>query len=246
MGLMDAAPLFFRSMPPWLTADGSASDNLRDNGQRDNRMKYLIIVLLLAPVLEVTALMLACPAGILEKSFEEETRRLSGELYEEELMKLAGFAGFMERKVLRESGAAPLLRRIFVPDEEERKRSGALADMGAGMFLEVSKRFSLMSALFYRYMLRLGVFVLRAEAFVPVMLAALVSGFLRRRIRRSAFGITSAVRQRFAVRGLVATLWLSLLYDLSPCLFTPAVAAFEVICACFFVGSTVANLEKRI
>ena len=209
-------------------------------------MKYLIIALLIIVGAEILVMAVFYPEENLRKMFAAEQNSLSGELSAEDQIFVAGFARTAEDSVLHQSGLAGGIRAIFLPSDDQKKKSGNLSEMGQGMFEKISKRFSLMSELFYEYMLRIGTVLVCFRFCIAVFVLSLISGILKRKIRQNTFAGTSSVRQTIAVRGLFAVCYISLLADLSPFVFGITSLTVQCLSAGFFLCMTVTNMQKRI
>ncbi len=209
-------------------------------------VKYVLLAAVVLLVVQLTVVGFFYPEKQLRQLFEQEQSSLSDDLSVTEQRLLAEFATMAEESIIHRSGLGPGIRQLFVPSQEQLRRSGQLSTMGKAWFEQISGRFTLLSCLFYEYMLRWGVFFIRFEFVLMILSGAVISGYLKRKIRQSAFGITTSVRQRLSLRALLAWLYLCVLLNFSPLPFSMVQAWTELIVGAWLLCSCVANLQKRI
>jgi hypothetical protein len=209
-------------------------------------MKYVVFGLIFAIASEVLFMFVFYPEENLRDFFIREQNALSSDLSRSKQLFVAGFAGAAEKMIIHDSGLSKGVRAVFLPSDAQMKNSGDLAEMGHGMFATISGRFSLMSELFYEYMLRLGTVAAFWKLWISLLAVSVLSGILKRRIRQNTFGKTSSLRQALAVRGLFTVCYVLLLAALSPLIFGVVPMVVAMCLVSFFLGTAVTNFHKRI
>ncbi len=209
-------------------------------------IRYVLLAALAAVILELGTVMILVPEKTLQEVFLREQEILSRELREAEQIRAAAFAAGAEQSVIRDSGLSRVIRGALVPDQDQRRRSGDLAGMGQGLFQQVSHRLGIMSMIFYEYMLRAGVFLAQWDLHLILWICFLSAGLIRRGIRRHSFAGSSSVRLHLGFRGLLASLWLFLMLDLSLVPFSALSALLQTAVLAWLAGVVVANLQKRL
>ena len=155
-------------------------------------------------------------------------------------------AGLAHHELFVESGLTGFVHKVFIPDREEKEKSGVLSGFGSGMFAWLANRFNLMSLYCYEVICRFFLILLWIKPLCLVTLMCGLSGYWKRKIKQTNFEISSSVRERYAMRCIAVTVLI-----IAAVLTVPKYIDFNAViiawvAASVMLGVVIANLQKRI
>jgi len=192
-------------------------------------LKFLSLLFLFF-LLAVLGSVLFVETGWITQVIERERAATAAWLGEASAARLAARAGARFDAGVVRPGLIAGSVRLIVPDAEDRRRAGALGDMGSGNIIpyaqiRVFTFWRLVEQAFYRVEhLLLWLFIL-----APFALAALFDGGLMRRVKQLEFGNASPAGHRYSLYGLLLLLYAAVLGLLAPAVWPPPLAPLLVI-----------------
>jgi len=153
--------------------------------------------------------------------------------------------GFNRRFV--HTGVVATSYATLLPDEQVRRRSNVLADMGSkDIFPYLEGRLQVLWDTVRQVCWRLALVLLWGWYLALPAFAALLDGLLRRRVKLAELGNCSPTFHRYSLYGLLMLLYLFVLSLLAPWPLSPAVTLVLMILAILCVNGLLANTPARV
>jgi len=153
--------------------------------------------------------------------------------------------GFNRRFV--HTGVVAASYATLLPDEQVRRRSNVLADMGSkDVFPYLEGRLQVLWDTVRQVCWRLTLVQLWGWYLALPAFAALLDGLLRRLVKLAEFGNCSPAVHRYSLYGLLALLYLFVLSLLAPWPLSPAVVPVLMGLAILCVNGLLANTPARV
>lgn len=146
-----------------------------------------------------------------------------------------------------DSGVVATIDKYFVPTEESRRRSGALAELGRdNVFPIVEERLNVIWASVYQMIYRLTGFLIWLPYLSLFFLPSLIDGLMVRQIKKTNFDYASPLLHRTAMYAIVVTAYLLLLALFAPVPLPPWLIPIAGAIIAMAMGLLAANTQKRI
>lgn len=173
----------------------------------------LFVVLLIAPLIQT-------PNGLWSNAMSE-LAMIRSAFGERDTYKLSKSATEIYNAVFEDSGAAKTSKKAEV-SESERNNADPLFGAGGRVVTGVTNNYvSSLSVVFFVLVLRILIVLSWLPFIVPFLLAVIVEGVVRRKIKMSAIGGPNAIKFALSKHLLIDILFFPLAYLVFPFAFTP-------------------------
>lgn len=191
--------------------------------------------------------MMACvKVSTVDRAIRTEFHFVTGALGENSARYVYGKAADWYQTIAVDWGLHDGMRRLFIPDEEERENSKGMETFGNYIFRWWSDRMEAFWRGLYMLFSRIWILLLWLP-FVPFFIfAAINDGWQIRNIKRTNFDYASPARHHYAVTAISWIMFILLVLVVSPLPMNPLIYPIMLGVCGVMVAFSVANIQKRL
>lgn len=208
--------------------------------------KYLFTLFIL--ILELTAIMVLFPADMTRETVKAEKADIVRVMGRDSAEEIYSFARKGYEELVIESGVYNAVYRFFVPTEEQKRASKGMEELGTreGWFDWVTERIENCCLVFYEFLVRIGTI----KAWFPYMMIMIVpaigSGILERKVKQSNFDYSSPLIAKAAFNLMIYTMLAFVMLVFLPVPFSPLLVPLLMMVLCILIGHAIGNIQKRL
>ncbi len=208
--------------------------------------KYLFTLFML--ILELTGIMVLFPAQAVKESVATEKKEIIELMGRESATEIYTFAKENYEALVIESGAYHAVYRFFVPTEEQKRASKGMEQLGTreGWFDWVTERIEVCCLVFYEFLVRIGTIKVWFPYMLILIIPAIGSGILERKVKQSNFDYSSPLIAKAAFNLMIYTALAFVMLVFLPVPFPPVMVPILMLAMCLLVGHAIGNIQKRL
>ena len=205
--------------------------------------KHILIWIVIVAVMILAMPIIVTPAKMVNK-VKSEIEYISSAFGEEESKKLIDSANNFYDSAFVKSGIVKTTGGLYVKDTEVGNGVPGLGQTAKVMSRKTNDYLLSMSANIYAMSIRVGILFAWLPYVIPFLLATVVHGLVRRKIKMWTFGFVSPSIYGTSLHALVVIAFIPLLYLLAPFAITPLFVPFWAILSAIPIGLLVANIQR--
>jgi len=208
--------------------------------------KYLFTLFIL--ILELTAIMVLLPADMARETAREEKKDIIRVMGRESAEEIYSFAKENYEALVIDSGAYNAVYRFFVPTEEQKRASKGMEQLGTreGWFDWVTERIENCCLVFYEFLVRIGTIKVWFPYMLILIVPAIGSGILERKVKQSNFDYSSPLIAKAAFSLMIYGMLAFVMAVFLPVPFSPLMVPLLMMAMCILIGHAIGNIQKRL
>jgi hypothetical protein len=206
--------------------------------------KHILFWVIVIAVMTLALPIIVTPEQMVGK-VKSEIGYITNAFGEDESKKLIDSANSFYNEAFVQSGVIKTAGYLYVNDEESKSNQAPGIGQTASNFNKLTNSYLLsMSANVYAMTIRVGILLAWLPYLFPFILATIVHGLVRRKIKMWTFGFVSPSIYGTSMHALVVISFIPVLYLLSPIAITPLFIPFWAILSALPIGLLVANIQR--
>lgn len=207
--------------------------------------KIFLIYLWIA-FFEIITILFIIPESAINKNADLEMRKYENTLTEYESSTVIEYANDWYKMLIEDSNLDEWIHRSLIPSKKMKSDSGALNNLGDGVFSWLEKRYQTTKVTIYLMLCRISLIYCWTSILLIFFICCIISGLLARKIRQISFEISSSVRFYYSLKIILLSFLLITLLLPLPISLPSYIFIFIIEIIGIAISISIANTQKRM